>query len=79
MDRVDKNTSYKPTNQRAELHGVKHALKNIHNDLQLGKATGKPKFIVIRNMLFKVLMNGPVIGQRMVGRIPKGKLLLIKI
>lgn len=41
LDRVDKNTSYKPTNQRAELHGVKHALKNIHNDLQLGKATGR--------------------------------------
>ena len=50
---------------------MKHALKNIHNDLQLGKAAGKPKFIVIRNMLFKVLMNGPVIGQRMVGRILK--------
>ena len=35
------------------------------------KLRGKPKFIVIRNMLFKVLMNGPVIGQRMVGRIQR--------
>ena len=64
MDRVDKNTSYKPTNQRAELHGVKHALKISTMIYNWVKLRGKPKFIVIRNMLFKVLMNGPVIGQK---------------
>lgn len=41
LDHVDGGTSHKPTNQRAELHGIKHALKNIHNDLKLGKAAGR--------------------------------------
>ena len=30
----------KPTNQRAELHAAKHALKDIHTHLTSGKATG---------------------------------------
>ncbi|EMG48055.1 Ribonuclease H, putative, partial [Candida maltosa Xu316] len=41
LDTVDKGTSFKPTNQRAELHAVNHALRNIHNDLKMGHANGK--------------------------------------
>ena len=41
LDKVDRGTSYKPTNQRAELSAINHALKDIHNDLKLGNATTK--------------------------------------
>lgn len=41
LDKVDRGTSFKPTNQRAELRAINHALKDIHNDLKLGNASTK--------------------------------------
>ncbi|KAK6885357.1 Ribonuclease H [Candida tropicalis] len=41
LDKVDRGTSFKPTNQRAELRAINHALKDIHNDLKSGNASTK--------------------------------------
>ena len=61
LDRVDPN-GIRPTNQRAELWAMNHALKNILNELQDETEKEKLLFIVIQFMPSIVLLNGRKMG-----------------
>ena len=68
LDRVDPN-GIRPTNQRAELWAMNHALKNILNELQDETEKEKLLFIVIQFMPSIVLLNGRKNGFTMDGKI----------
>ncbi|CAL1190686.1 unnamed protein product [Candida parapsilosis] len=55
LHEVDNINKYTPTNQRAELHGMKHALTNIKNDLSSGKpSSGSSKYDIYSDSKYAI-------------------------